>query len=161
MVLIQLVICLNYNFSPRALAMVFITPRRDSGPHNHKNTQRSKLLPALPISRRFFFGLLHVNETTSKLRFPQVCHGAEITYLESSWLTRHHGHPKARAELLPCSWRPPCAHLPPWAPCVPRCCLLLPESPHRMVCPHSSAGTRPAPVLAASAHLQFIFLGYN
>lgn len=112
-----------------------------------------------------FLGLLHVNETTSKLRFflkILQCATPQRSAILKQWLRGHRAHPKGTAERLPSSCRTPRLSISlRRAPRVPRRCLLLPESPDGMVCPHSSAGTRPAPVLAASAHLQFIFLGYN
>lgn len=110
-----------------------------------------------------FLGLLRVNETTSKLTFLKCVTAQRSPIWKADWLIQRRARPKAPAERLPSSsCRTPHVSVSlRGAPCVPRCCLLLPESPGRVLCPHSSLGTHPAPVLAASAHVQFIFLGYN
>lgn len=140
----------------------FLSPPGGTVVHTTIKTSRSQSFCQYFTLIADFWGLLQVNETTSKLRFFWSV-SPHRDHLRESRLTARTPWPAQSNSWTPTVLLPyPCVSISlRAAPCVPRCCLLLPESPDRMVCPHSSAGTHPAPVLAASAHLQFIFLGYN
>lgn len=139
-----------------------LSPPEGTVVHTTIKTCRSQSFCQNYILVADFLGLLHVNETTSKLRFFLKCVTAQRSPIwRAEWLTGHRAHPRARAERPPSSCRTP--RPPPSAGSAPTSVLLLllPESPDTVLCPHSSAGTHPAPVLAAPAHVQFILPGYN